>query len=512
MGNRTLFEALTGYEGPPVDDEGAPALLGGGGTGTGQGEAELTEADFPGIISELQSRAASDPSFAKKLADAFGVPPDPDFLEQQLEKARQIVAASREPAVLGPGGAGTQDFSAQEEELQGPELLGVAADFGDRYVEEHVVERYRVGFPRIDLEPKLRRFEDDNALGILGWFVFNGLEAVTVPRSLKPPFAEQFGRIKGAQRFRRHGEDRFVYKLDAPKGKRARVALFADFGTGLAHSRFIARQIEVDRFDAAVHLGDVYYTGTPAQYRTYFEEPLNQVMRNGTQLFVIPDNHDGYSGFHAYVDFLDRRLQQKGSYFALETEHVQFIGVDTIWHSDRGRIQDEAVREWLRARFAAGRAAGRANVLLTGHHPYVYTNTKVEELNADVVPLTNGAIDFWFWGNTHYCALFDRTAVTPYYGSCIGHAGYPYKKQPAKHVAPASAAPVLFAESGSRYEGSDVRPDRGMNGFCSFEIEPDGGVELHYRDWRGHERSIAKFSKQPNGSLLLAGPVEDRTQ
>src|SRR2546428_7115663 len=55
--------------------------------------------------------------------------------------------------------------------------------------------------------------------------------------------------------------------------------------------------------------------------------------------------------------------------------------------------------------------------------------------------------------------------------------------------------PTLFrsVESGSRYEGSDVRTDRGMNGFCSFEIQPGGGVELHYRDWRGHERCIAKF-------------------
>ena len=50
-----------------------------------------------------------------------------------------------------------------------------------------------------------------------------------------------------------------------------------------------------------------------------------------------------------------------------------------------------------------------------------------------------------------------------------------------------------------------------MKGFCSFEIQPGGGVELHYRDWRGHERCIAKFAKQANGSLLLAGPVEDRT-
>ena len=214
------------------------------------------------------------------------------------------MAASRESTILG---AGVPDFLAQQDALETPDLLGVPAGFSDSYIREHVVERYWRGFPRIDLEPTLRRFEDDNALGLLGWFIFNGLDALEVPRSMQFPFAEQFGRIRGAEPFRRHGADEFRYTLDARAGGPTRVALFADFGTGLSHSRFIARQIAVDGFDAAIHLGDVYYTGTFKQYQTYFEEPLEQVLQNGTQVFIIPDNHDGYSGFHAYVDFIDRR-------------------------------------------------------------------------------------------------------------------------------------------------------------------------------------------------------------
>jgi hypothetical protein len=65
---------------------------------------------------------------------------------------------------------------------------------------------------------------------------------------------------------------------------------------------------------------------------------------------------------------------------------------------------------------------------------------------------------------------------------------------------------VLFVESGSRYEGfDDVRPDRGMNGFCALEIGADGGVELHYRDWRGHERCVANFVQDPSGALQRIG-------
>jgi hypothetical protein len=126
------------------------------------------------------------------------------------------------------------------------------------------------------------------------------------------------------------------------------------------------------------------------------------------------------------------------------------------------------------------------------------------------LPLANGMLDLWFFGNT-LLALFDRGLETPYYASCIGHAGYPYATQPRKQDAETSAAPVLFAESGSRYEGSgDVRPDRGMNGFCSFEIASDGGVELHFRDGRGHERCVAKFAKAADGALQLLS-VDDLT-
>lgn len=510
---KTLFEALTGYPESATPDAGVPDLLGGGapeeepfellsaGGSSSSGREEPREDEFDPILAELERRADTDPEFARKLADAFNVEPNPVFLREKLRESRALVQQARAAGLLG-----ASDLSFVEPQLEQPELLGIPSSFSDDYVAAHVVERFWRDLPRIDLEPTLKRFEDDDLVGILGWLVFNGPGAITVPRSLHPPFAEQFGRIAGAQAFIRHSAaDDFVRRLNPRPGSgRIHIALFADFGTGLAHSRFIARQIALTEptFDAAVHLGDVYYTGTTKQYQEYFEEPLHGVLENDTQLYVLPDNHDGYSGFHAFADFRSRHLpQQPGSYFAIETEHVQLIGVDTIWHSDRGRIQDDGVRTWLRERFDAGRAAKRANILLTGHEPYEYCKTKLNKLNDDLLELSAGKLDLWFWGNTHYCALFDRGPDTPYYGSCIGHGGYPYGTQPPRESAPLSAAPVIFAESGSRYEGSDVRRDRGMNGFCALEIGPAGRVELHYRDWRGSERFTATFVKNTDGSL-----------
>jgi hypothetical protein len=57
MGNQTLFEALTGYAAPAVDETG-PQLLG---AGSEAGDGEPAESDFPDIIEALHATAATDP-------------------------------------------------------------------------------------------------------------------------------------------------------------------------------------------------------------------------------------------------------------------------------------------------------------------------------------------------------------------------------------------------------------------------------------------------------------------
>jgi hypothetical protein len=493
MAREPLFEAVTGYPSPTATPGGGPAILGAPVPAPGETEPVRSESQFGPILDELLERADKDPLFAQKLADAWGTPPDREELKRRIRETQDLLRKSNQSKTLGPAG--------ETATVEIPEVLGAPPGFSSAYIAAHVPEKYWKGQPAIDLRPELHRYEDDDPLGWAGWAWFNGLQALDVPRSLKPPFREKFGDIDGAVKFRRHASDDFLHRFPMPAdGSPLRIALFADFGTGLGHAQFIARQLALDPFTAAIHLGDVYYTGTPKQYRNNFEEPLAPMIESGTKLFVLPDNHDGYSGFHAYCDFLIRRTDQKGSYFAIETPHVQLIGLDTIWHSERGCIQDAGVRDWLRDRLQAGRQADRTNVLLTGHHPYGYGSADLTQLHADVASIAPDQVDLWFWGNTHYCALFDRTGATRYYGSCIGHAGYPYAKE---KLGKKSAAPVRFVETGIRYEGSTVRDDRGMNGFCAFEIAPNGDIDLRYLDWRSHERCRAHFTRAPDGTVAL---------
>jgi len=440
-------------------------------------------------VAELKQRYEKDPEgVLKGLKEAF--PPDPDDDEEDYRER-------------------IEEALERTEDLEGTELEAAAhagleaASLPSNFI-DNIAAKYR--HPGIQIDPNAFLFEDDSVLGIFGWVFFNGLQAAAVPRTNGEPNFRQLAEEKG-QLFRSHigKQSGFQYRLDSPPaGQPLRIFLFADFGTGLAHSRYIARQLEVDRPACAVHLGDVYYTGTKKQYFEYFREPLRNVVESDeTKLFVIPDNHEGYSGFEGYVEFLDenrRRFpktqEQEGSYFCVSGDHVQLIGVDTIWNSTKGHIGDPDVKAWLRQRLDEGRDNGRANVLLTGHHPYEYGKTTSEKLFSDVESLADAnLIDLWFWGNTHYCALFDRSQEFPFYGSCIGHGGYPYKK-----IKPGKPTPskLLFLETGSRYEPTGIRSDRGMNGYCLLEVETDGRIRLKYMDWLGRERHSELFGR--NGS------------
>src|SRR5262249_29546185 len=158
-----------------------------------------------------------------------------------------------------------------------------------------------------------------------------------------------------------------------------RIALFADFGTGLYHSRSIAAQIQALRPDYAIHLGDVYYAGKKVEFDTFFSPVLEPLLKAGIRVFTMNGNHEMLSGGQYYFDYLDQKRavggakqQQEGSYFCITGDHFQVIGMDTDYHftwREHGRLEEQRLRDWLRARLQEGRDAHKVNILLTGDEP-----------------------------------------------------------------------------------------------------------------------------------------------
>lgn len=322
--------------------------------------------------------------------------------------------------------------------------------------------------------------------------------------------------------FRRPGAyaSRFCYALPSPRPDGSRCfALTSDFASGEYHSRYIAKQMEAIGPDAVFHLGDVYYGGTDDEVRRGLVVPLAEDTRLllDRPFWALPGNHELYSRGGpnrdwggAWLTFLDTnreagRQAQEGSSFALDGDGLAIIAVDTDWLGT-GRLDDTEMRGWLTERLHAARAAGRLTVLLTQNNPWdlhVRMPTRLwrDDLHGVVEA---GLVDFWFFGNVHYGALYDSTAERPVVASCIGHGGYASARVRGgpEWRAP---QPVRWVEQAPRFPPwTDVRQDRSNNGFCRFDLRPDGSVVLRYVDWMGNLRAEATCARKDGRMQVVA--------
>jgi hypothetical protein len=143
-------------------------------------------------------------------------------------------------------------------------------------------------------------------------------------------------------------------------------------------------------------------------------------------------NHDMFTGGHGYFGCLDsdvRFARQKGfSYFALENSDWLVVGLDTAWEAegikgDAGGLQEPQM-EWL-LRLSA-RAPEKRLLLLSHHQLFSLYENDSPLLQRRMEPLLTGgrAIDAWFWGHEHRCAVYEAShGIT--YPVLMGHGGVP---------------------------------------------------------------------------------------
>lgn len=327
---------------------------------------------------------------------------------------------------------------------------------------------------------------------------------------LNAKLAEDHGTWPDLQPFRYHelSTSRFIYPCDLDYGSTGiKIGLLSDFGTGYYHSLAIARQLEAWGYPYLFHLGDVYYAGRPDEFRTRFKAPLASVVTR-TRLFGLAENHELYSGGKSYLEYFDElrragRTPQEGSYFCVPFQHHQVIGIDVNWHA-RQTYTDPRCRDWLTQVLADSR--GRTNILLTGSAPYNYPSKDRNHLLGDLWQFVrDGKIQFWAWGDDHYCALFTRhPTLAPFIGTCIGHGGFPGSRTAADQPC---WTPPLWVETEPRFPAwTRLHQDAGNNGWCEATLTPDGGIDLLYVDWLAAKRHRVRLSRA--GDVLQPTSVE----
>ena len=215
----------------------------------------------------------------------------------------------------------------------------------------------------------------------------------------------------------------------------ARLVVVGDWGTGLTWAQAVGREMakhvaaakSEGREVHVLHLGDVYYSGWKEEYRSRFLPywPVRSA-EEGVPSWAINGNHDMYSGGHGYFGYLLRdprfAAQNGSSYFCLQNEHWQLLGLDSAYE-DEDLAGDQG--DWVAKKQMA---SDRKTMLFTHHEPFsAYTALEpppmLERLGKafEVRP-----VDAWLWGHEHLACVY-QPQPQPYlrFGSCIGHGGVP---------------------------------------------------------------------------------------
>jgi hypothetical protein len=243
---------------------------------------------------------------------------------------------------------------------------------------------------------------------------------------------------------------------------RVKLAIAGDWGTGLPESDLVGAQMARARPDYMIHLGDVYYAGTPDEERRYVERWPGDPGRSLT----LNSNHEMYGGGHGYfgvaLAHAKFALQRGLSYFALRNQHFVIIGLDSAYHDttflyDRGKLDDVQLA-FLR-QLAAG--AGDRKVILLTHHNGLGLDDLPTALWSQVVSTVNRPM-LWIWGHLHAgIAHWPQQQVS---GRCVGHGGIPYTPFTADEQ-----GSYLWAEGGSANDA--LEPGRALNGFYLLELD-----------------------------------------
>jgi Calcineurin-like phosphoesterase len=285
----------------------------------------------------------------------------------------------------------------------------------------------------------------------------------------------------------------------------SRIAVFGDWGTGAAPARRILTMIREQKPDVLLHLGDIYYSGTPVECAANFTDVIRPIFGDGIPAFTLAGNHDMYSGGLGYYDLVKKfnagdRAQQS-SFFCLRSDDAfwQILAMDTGLHdyspisvTDALTFVEEDEQDWLEQRVAE--FGGRT--ILVSHHQLFSAFSQIGKARADGSFLSynpnllalfkrlkaKGQIAAWLWGHEHNLCIYE-----PYLGldrgRCIGHGAIPIfeEEKPYDVLTGLVDVPLLVADT--QLKVSDGAYE---HGFAMVSLGRAGGkTKVEYFTERG---------------------------
>lgn len=278
------------------------------------------------------------------------------------------------------------------------------------------------------------------------------------------------------------------------------IAMLGDWGTGpfkTGAAIEIINQISAMKPDYIIHLGDVYYSGTPGADELF--EPPNEEQDNfinywpdpeqqtpGTS-FTLNSNHEMYSGAKGLFNVALKctgpfSAQQETSYFALKYAGWTLLGLDSAYFSTSPMfmvgsigVTDDPQPGWIKSLNLTPE-----KVIVLTHHTglnpegtseprYPADNPKTfwDEMHAAL----GGDPAAWYWGHVHNGIVYKTPTVTnrKTLARCLGHAALPFGNGWGIEKS------VEYVEWYTHEPNPDAGPKRVKNGFMFLTIKQSTG-------------------------------------
>lgn len=283
----------------------------------------------------------------------------------------------------------------------------------------------------------------------------------------------------------------------------ARIGLIGDWGTGAEPARRLLGLVAEQKPDVLIHLGDIYYSGTPKECSHKFEAAMEAAFGPKEQripIFTLAGNHDMYCGGIGYYGLIERinaaPLIQSASFFCLRSDDGawQLLAMDTGRHDysplgveDVVTFVEPEEAEWLKRRLDE---FGGRTILLSHHQLFsafsrigeADENARTQAVNPSLFTMLEGfgeareRIAAWFWGHEHNLCIY-----APYRGlargRCLGHSAVPVfvEDNPYEVLATVQSPPTLLPDTRVSHDGYYYR-----HGFAMLTLNGDGTAEAEY--------------------------------
>lgn len=290
----------------------------------------------------------------------------------------------------------------------------------------------------------------------------------------------------------------------------ARLVIFGDWGTGLIGAQHVAQQAakwitDTDRPVHAIHLGDIYYSGTKREVRENGLKPWPVPAARAGEVgsWALNGNHDMYSGGHGLFEEMlgDPRFARQHladgsptSWFSLQSTHWNVVGLDTSWAPQLPHDSEVGHLHGSQGAHVAQCAADASRRLLLLSHHQLFTvkdeHTIGAQLKQALAPVLEGrGVDVWFWGHEHDCIAYKpHDGVTS--ARAIGHAAVPDVV-----AAPLDPLPEHVSWEFTDYRIGEDGEHWAKHGFAVADLDGDM-LEVNHIDDEGH---VYKTERLPEG-------------